>query len=30
MDLIYLAGLILFFGLMAALAAGLSKLGGPK
>jgi len=30
MDLIYLAGLVLFFGLMAALAAGLPKLGGPK
>ena len=30
MDLIYLAGLALLFGLMAALAVGLSKLGGPK
>jgi len=30
MDLVYLAGLILFFGLMAALAVGLSTLGGPK
>ena len=30
MDLIYLAGLILLFGLMAALAAGVAKLGGPK
>ena len=30
MDLIYLAGLALFFGLMAALAVGVGKLGGPK
>ncbi len=30
MDLIYLAGLGLFFGLMAALAIGVAKLGGPK
>ena len=30
MDVIYLAGLVLFFGLMAALATGVAKLGGPK
>ena len=29
MDLIYIAVLILFFGLMAALAVGVAKLGGP-
>ena len=30
MDIAYLAGFVLFFGLMAALAVGLAKLGGPK
>jgi hypothetical protein len=30
MDLVYLAGIILFFALTAAMAAGCAKLGGPK
>jgi hypothetical protein len=30
MDLIYLAGILLFFALMAAMAVGCSKLGGAK
>ena len=30
MDLIYLAVVFLFFGLMAAMAIGCSKLGGAK
>lgn len=30
MDLFYLAGIALFFALMAALAVGCAKLGGAK
>ncbi len=30
MDLVYLAGIVLFFGLMVALAAGCAKLGGGQ
>jgi hypothetical protein len=30
MDLVYLAGIVIFFGLMVAMAAGCAKLGGPK
>ena len=30
MDLIYLAGIVLFFVLMAGLAVGCAKLGGAK
>lgn len=30
MDLIYLAGLVLFFGLMAGMALGCDRLGGKK
>lgn len=30
MDLFYLAGIVLFFALMAALAVGCAKLGGTK
>jgi hypothetical protein len=30
MDLIYLAGIVLFFSLMAAMAIGCAKLGGAK
>lgn len=30
MDLAYIAEIFLFFGLMAALAVGCDKLGGPK
>ncbi len=30
MDLIYLAGIVLFFGLIAAMAAGCARLGGSK
>jgi len=30
MDLIYLAGILLFFALMAAMAIGCAKLGGAK
>lgn len=30
MDLAYLAGIVLFFVLMAGLAAGCAKLGAPK
>lgn len=30
MDLFYLAGIALFFALMAALAVGCAKLGGTK
>ena len=30
MDLVYLAGIALFFGLMAAMAAGCAKLGSHK
>ena len=30
MDLFYLAGIVLFFALMAALAVGCAKLGGAK
>ena len=30
MDLIYLAGIALFFGLMIAMAVGCDKLGGGK
>ena len=30
MDLIYLAGILLFFALTAALAVGCAKLGGAK
>ena len=30
MDLIYLAGIVLFFGLTALLAVGCVKLGGAK
>jgi len=30
MDLIYLAGIVLFCGLMAAMAAGCARLGGGK
>ena len=30
MDLVYLAGIILFFGLTAALAVGCARLGGGK
>ncbi len=30
MDLVYLAGIALFFGLMAAMAIGCDRLGGAK
>jgi len=30
MDLIYLAGILAFFALMAAMAVGCAKLGGAK
>ena len=30
MDLVYLAGIVLFFSLMAAMAIGCAKLGGAK
>jgi hypothetical protein len=30
MDLAYLAGIVLFFGLTVALVAGCAKLGGPR
>jgi hypothetical protein len=30
MDLIYLAGIVLLFALMAAMAVGCAKLGGAK
>jgi len=30
MDLIYLAGILLFFALMAGMAVGCAKLGGVK
>lgn len=30
MDLFYLAGIVLFFALMAGLAVGCAKLGGAK
>lgn len=30
MDFIYLAGIVLFFALVAAMAAGCAKLGGAK
>jgi hypothetical protein len=30
MDLIYLAGILLFFALVAGMAAGCAKLGGAK
>jgi hypothetical protein len=30
MDLIYLAGIALFFALMAAMAVGCARLGGSK
>lgn len=30
MDLIYLAGIVLFFGLIAAMAIGCERLGGGK
>ena len=30
MDLVYLAGIVLFFSLMAAMAVGCAKLGGTK
>jgi len=30
MDLIYLAGILLFFALMAGVAVGCAKLGGAK
>ena len=30
MDLIYLAAIVLFFSLMAAMAVGCAKLGGAK
>lgn len=30
MDLIYLAGIALFFALVAGLAVGCAKLGGPQ
>lgn len=30
MDLVYLAGIVLFFALMAGLAVGCGKLGGAK
>jgi len=30
MDLIYLAGMLLFFAVMAAMAIGCAKLGGAK
>ena len=30
MDLIYLAGIVLFFTLLAGLAVGCAKLGGAK
>jgi len=30
MDIIYLAGILLFFTLMAAMAVGCAKLGGAK
>jgi len=30
MDLIYLAGILLFFALMAGMAVGCAKLGGAK
>ena len=30
MDLVYLAGIALFFGLMAGLAFGCAKLGGSR
>ncbi len=30
MDLVYLAGIALFFALMVAMAAGCAKLGGGK
>lgn len=30
MDLIYLAGIVLFFGLLAAMAYGCAKLGGEQ
>ena len=30
MDFFYLAGILLFFGLMAAMAVGCAKLGGAQ
>lgn len=30
MELVYIAGIFLFFGLMVALVVGCDKLGGPK
>ena len=30
MELAYIAGILLFFGLMVVLAIGCDKLGGPK
>jgi hypothetical protein len=30
MDVIYLAAIVLFFGLMAAMAVGCARLGGDK
>lgn len=30
MELVYVAGILLFFGLVAALAVGCNKLGGLK
>jgi hypothetical protein len=30
MDFVYLAGIVLFFGLMVGMAFGCSKLGGAK
>ena len=30
MDIVYLAGMLLFFGLMAAMAIGCARLGGAK
>ena len=30
MDLVYIAGIVLFFGLMVAMAVGCAKLGGDK
>ena len=30
MDLIYLAGMLLFFGMVAGMAVGCAKLGGAK
>ena len=30
MDIVYLASIIVFFGLLVALASGCTKLGGPQ